>query len=90
MPRYIIERDYPEGLNIPVNIDGARICGGIAARNMGTGVTWVQSFVSLDRKRTYCVYDGPSSEAIRRAAEANAMPVGKITEVRVLDPNFYH
>jgi hypothetical protein len=35
---------------------------------------------------TFCVYDGPSPEAIRRAAEANQLPVYRITEVRVLDP----
>jgi hypothetical protein len=46
--------------------------------------------VSPDHKTTYCVYDGPSPEAIRGAAETNGLPVTKITEVRVLDPYFYH
>ena len=53
-------------------------------------VTWVHSYVSPDHKTTYCVYDGPSPEAIRNAAETNGLPVTKITEVRVLDPYFYH
>jgi hypothetical protein len=45
--------------------------------------------VSSDAIRTYCVYDGPSPEAIGRAAAANGLPVDGITEVRVLDPYFY-
>jgi len=34
-------------------------------------------------------YDGPSPESIRQAAQANGLPVDRITEVRVLDPYFY-
>ena len=50
---------------------------------------WLHSYVSDDRTKTFCVYDGPSPEAIRRAAERNKLPVDHITEVRVLDPYFY-
>jgi uncharacterized protein DUF4242 len=90
MPRYIVERSFPDGLNIPVNDDGAGICGGVVARNAENGVTWIQSFVSSDRKQTFCLYDAPSTDAIRRAAQKNVLPADKITEVRVLDPYFYH
>jgi hypothetical protein len=90
MPRYVVERSFPDGLNIPVNNDGARICGAVASRNAEGQVTWVQSFVSSDRKQTFCIYDAPSPEAIRQAAQKSALPVNKITEVRVLDPYFYH
>jgi Protein of unknown function (DUF4242) len=41
------------------------------------------------RRKTFSVYDGPSPEAIRQAAEANQLPVDRITEVRVLDPYFH-
>jgi hypothetical protein len=56
--------------------------------NAQAGVTWVHSYVSDDKKKTFCVYDGPSPEAIRKVAELNKLPVDKITEVRVLDPYF--
>jgi len=46
--------------------------------------------VSQDRKRAFCICDGPSPEAIRRAAQRNGLPVSLITEVRVLDPYFFH
>lgn len=90
MPRYLVERAFPDGLNIPINKDGDHICSGVVARNAEGGVTWIQSFVSPDRKQTFCIYDAPNSEAIKTAAQKNALPVTRITEVRVLDPYFYH
>jgi hypothetical protein len=42
-----------------------------------------------DKTKTFCIYDGPSPEAIRRAARRNSLPVDRITEVSVLDPYFY-
>jgi uncharacterized protein DUF4242 len=41
------------------------------------------------QEETYCVYDGPDPEAIRRAADRNGLPVESITRVQVLDPYFY-
>jgi hypothetical protein len=61
----------------------------VVERNGEHGVTWVQSYVSDDKTVTFCVYDGPDPEAIRRAAECNSLPVDKITKVSVLDPYFY-
>ena len=53
------------------------------------GVTWVHSYVNPEKTKTFCIYDGPSPEAIRTVAERNKLPVDKITEVSVLDPYFY-
>lgn len=90
MTRYLIERTFPDGLNIPTNADGAKYCRKVIDHNADHGVTWVHSYVNPDRTGTHCIYDGPSPEAIRKAAEANGMPVDRITEVTVLDPYFYH
>ena len=89
MPRYMVERTFPQGLHIPVTEDGAQTCLGVVGRNADLGVTWVHSYVSDDKKRTFCVYDGPDPESIRTAAERNGLPVGLITRVSVLDPYFY-
>jgi len=62
----------------------------VVTTNATEGVTWIHSYVTPDRKRTYCIYDGPSPEAIRAVAEKNGLPVDRITEVRVLDPYFLH
>ncbi len=89
MPRYMVERTFPDGLHIPLTQEGAGGCLGVVENNAQEGVTWVHSYVNEDKTKTYCVYDGPSPEAIRRAAETNTLPLDRITEVRVLDPYFY-
>jgi hypothetical protein len=75
MPRYIVQRTFAGGLNIPVNAQGASICLAVVGTNAEGGVTWV--------------YDGPTPEAIRRTAERNSLPVDSISEVSVLNPYFY-
>ena len=89
MPRYLVERKFPDGLAIPLDDAGAKQCLDVVDGNAGFAVTWIHSYVSLDKTTTCCVYDGPTPEAIRQAAEASGLPVDRITEVRVLDPYFY-
>lgn len=89
MPRYLVERTFVDGLHIPINDAGSKTVAGVVATNAEHGVTWVHSYVCDDHAKTFCVYDGPSPEAIRLAAERNGLPVDAITEVRVLDPYFY-
>lgn len=89
MPRYIVERTFPDGLEIPPNDAGARIVAGVVSNNSEEHVTWVRSFVLGDKTKTFCIYDGPTPESIRRAATANGLPVDTISEVTVLDPYFY-
>jgi len=90
MPRYMVERTFPDGLNIPVNDEGASALCGIVATNAEEGVNWVHSYVSADKTRTFCVYDAPSPEAIRSVGARNGVPVDAVHEVSVLDPYFYH
>ena len=89
MPRYVVERTFTEGLGIPSGAPGAPVCLTVVERNAEEGVSWVHSYVSDDKRRTFCVYDAATPEAIRKAATRNAIPVDRITEVRVLDPYLY-
>ena len=89
MPRYIVERIFRDGLNIPVDAQGAATCLAVVDSNADDGVTWIHSYVSDDKKKTFCVYDAPSPEAIRKTADRNALPLDQITQVSVLDPYFY-
>jgi len=89
LARYLIERSFPQGLSIPTNKEGCIACTGVVDNNAAEQVTWVHSYVSPDRTKTYCIYDGPSEDAIRKSAERNQLPIDKITQVRVLDPYFY-
>ena len=85
MPRYVVERDVPAGFPSR-DRDGWLL---LVERNADVDVTWLHSYVSEDRTRMFCVYEGRSPEAIRRAAALNGLPIERITEVRVLDPYFY-
>jgi hypothetical protein len=89
MARYIVERTFPDGLGLPVSEEGAAAAQEIVARNAELGVTWVHSYVNDDKTKTFCVYDGPDPESIRRAAERSGLPVDRISKVTVLDPYFY-
>jgi hypothetical protein len=89
MPRFLVERTFPDGLNIPMNEQGAQVCLTVVGNNSQDGVTWVHSYVSSEKKKTFCIYDAPSPEAIRKVAQRNNLPVDRITEVSVLDPYFY-
>jgi Protein of unknown function (DUF4242) len=46
-------------------------------------VRWLMSYANAAKTKTYCVYEGPSEDAIRKAASANGLPVDSITEVPV-------
>ena len=89
MPRYVIERTFPDGLDVLPNDQGAEICQTVIGNNDLDNVTWLHSYVSDDKKKTFCIYDAPTPEAIRTVAQRNGLPVDRITAVRVLDPYFH-
>jgi hypothetical protein len=89
MPRYVVERIFPEGLGVAGGAEGAALSPAVVERNADEGVNWVHSYVSEDRQKTFCIYDAPSPEAIRKTAARNHLPVDRITQVRVLDPYSY-
>ena len=89
MPRYLVERSFPNGLRVPATEQGSAACMSVVKNNAAEGVTWIHSYVTLDRKKTFCIYDAPNPDAIRKVAGSNNLPVDRITPVSVLDPYFY-
>jgi hypothetical protein len=85
----MVQRTFPAGLQISISTAGADACATVVERNLDEGVTWIHSYVSADKRTTFCVYDAPGPEAVRKCAARNELPVDQITEVRVLDPYFY-
>lgn len=88
MTRFMVERTFPEGLAIPADANGAGVCSTVVGGNAKHEVTWIHSYVDASRTKTFCIYDGPTAQSIRDAAETNGLPVDSVTEVRVLDPYF--
>jgi hypothetical protein len=64
MHRYVVESSFPDGLNIPINNDGARICGGVASRNAVGQVPGSNRLFPQTGSRLFAFYDAPSPEAI--------------------------
>jgi Nickel responsive protein SCO4226-like len=89
MPRFMVERTFSDGLHIPITREGEATVRGVVSRNADLGVTWVHSYVADDRSKTFCIYDGPDPESIRKAAQCIDLPVDRISKVTVLDPYFY-
>ena len=88
MARYLVERSFPDGLGLSASGEGVTLCRGVVAINAVDQVTWIHSYVTQDKSKTFCIYDAPNPEAIRRVAVRNGLPVDRIIEVRVLDPYF--
>ena len=76
MPLFVIERNFAEQLE--VTPEGAAVINEI---NDVAGVRWLISFLSVDKKKTFCLYEAASAEAIREAARRAGIPADIIYEV---------
>ncbi|TMH07650.1 MAG: DUF4242 domain-containing protein [Betaproteobacteria bacterium] len=81
MPLYLIERNFAEQLEV-----SPEAAAGITRINDDLGVRWLYSFLSADKKKTYCLYEAPSAELIREAAQRNGLPADVVIEVSELRP----
>ena len=84
MPRFLIERNFAEALE--VTREGAEQVRQI---NDEEGVKWLFSFLSPDKRKTYCLYEAPSAEAIRAAARRLNVPADVIIEVSEIRPEMF-
>ncbi len=76
MPRFIIERNFAEQLEVNRDVITA-----LTQVNADVGIQWLFSFLSADKKKTYCLYEAPNAEAIREAARRLNVPADVIIEV---------
>jgi hypothetical protein len=81
MPRYLVERTFPDDLFIPSAEGAAKAFLDVVEGDADAGVIWLSSYVDTRRLRTYCLYEGPDPEAVRRAAGRGDLPVDRVTEV---------
>jgi hypothetical protein len=73
---YVIERTFADQLDM--SSDDVRLLEEV---NTDEGVSWLFSFLSADRHRTYCLYEAPSPDAIVAAAKRAGIPADAVTEV---------
>lgn len=76
MPLFIIERNFAEQveLNRDIVTESIRV-------NTDVDIKWLSSFLSADKKKSYCLYEAPNAEAIREAARRLNMPADTIIEI---------
>jgi len=84
MSLFLIERQFAESLQLD-----AAGAGALKEINDAVGVNWLFSFLSADRKKTYCLYEASSAEAIREAARRAGLPADVVIEVSEIRPESY-
>jgi len=84
MPLFLIERQFADSLDI----DAAGVAA-IKQINADAGVSWLHSFLSADRKKSYCLYEAASADAIRLAAKLANLPADAVIEVSTLRPDAF-
>jgi hypothetical protein len=85
MPRYVVEREFAEQLDLT-----RKGINEVNLINDQEGVQWIYSFLSADKKKTYCLYEAPNPEAIRAAARRNNIPADAIIEISgEIGPNMF-
>jgi len=83
MALYMIERSFADQLDL--TDDDVEL---IEEVNSDEGVRWLFSFLSADRRRTYCLYEAPSPDAILAAARRANVPADVVVEVSAATPQF--
>lgn len=84
MPLFLVERHFAEEF-LPT-ADGF---SEIREINDEIGVQWIFSFLSADKRKTYCLYEASSAEALREAARRAGVPADVIVEVSQLRPDMF-
>jgi hypothetical protein len=81
MALFVIERNFAAQADF--SDESVRL---VAEINADTGAHWLFSFLSADRKKTYCLYEAPNAEVIREAARRARIPADVIVEVTEFRP----
>jgi hypothetical protein len=84
MPMYVIERAFAEQLDL--TSDDVKL---IEEVNADEGVRWLFSFLSADRRRSYCLYEAPSPDMILAAAKRVGIPADAVVEVNRISADSY-
>jgi hypothetical protein len=84
MPRFLIERNFAERLQVTPEVADT-----ITRINDEEGVKWLFSFLSPDKRKTYCLYEAPTADAIRAAARKADIPADVVIEVEELRPEMF-
>src|SRR5262245_14420319 len=81
MPLFIIERNFAERLELTRDETLKTL-----DVNDDLGLRWLYSFLSADKRKTYCLYEAPNAQALREHAQRLGIPADSIIEVSQIQP----
>ena len=84
MPRFLIERNFAEAIEATKEAVDA-----VQRANDDEGVRWLFSFLTPDKRKTYCLYEAPNAEAIRAAARRANIPADVVIEISEIRPEMF-
>jgi len=76
MPLFMIERNFAAVFNA-----SAGDLKAVVDINTVAGVKWLYSFLSADKRKTYCLYEAESGDDIREAARRAGLPADIVVEL---------
>ncbi len=76
MPVFMVERQFADQLEV-----APETAASINRINDEAGVRWLSSFLSADKRKTFCLYEADDVEAIRSAAIRAGIPADAIMEL---------
>lgn len=82
MPLYVIERELAEKIQLSELGVGSR-----EAQDLDAGLRWLFSFLSADRLRSYCLFEAPDAEVVRRVVRRSGFGDDAVVEVERIDPS---
>ena len=89
MPKFVVERNFPEPLDMKPDEAGREFAKQIQSCNASLGAKWLFSFLSSDGKKLYCIDEAPDADALREAARQLNIPADVVTEVSDLRPEMF-
>lgn len=84
MPIFVIERNFVEQLDL-ASLD-IGVVQGVAADE---DVRWLTTFLSADRKKSYCIFEAADPDALRRHAARVGIPADVIMQVDEINPDAF-
>jgi hypothetical protein len=84
MPLFVIERNFAEQLDL--DEEGVE---GVVDYNSDNDLRWLFSFLSADKKKTYCLYEAPDAAALLKQAQDLELPADAVVEVGEIGPDMF-
>jgi hypothetical protein len=84
MAKFLIERNFADKLELTKDATAE-----VSRINDEQGVKWLFSFLSADKRKTYCLYEATDADAIRRAAKQANLPADVVVEVDDVNPAMF-